>query len=257
MTVGGELRPELRVIVVEDEPAARRLLVKLLAAHADVSVVEQCRHGLQAVEAIAAHRPDLVFLDVKLPELDGFGVIERVGPAVMPPVVFVTAYDEFAVRAFDVHAFDYLVKPFSDARFEATLGRVRRRLAEAQAGKLRALLDDDRADQLARFAVRVGTRSVVIPAREVAWIEAQDYYVLLHVGGASHLVRHSIRALESRLDARRFARINRSAIVNLDHVRQLERRSIGTWTVRLAHGIELQVSRRRRAAVGRLLGERG
>jgi len=245
---------ELRVVVVEDEPAARRLLVRLLAAHDDVRVIE-CRHGLQAVDAIRAQRPDLVFLDVKLPELDGFGVIARIGAEAMPPVVFVTAFDEFAVRAFDVHALDYLVKPFSDARFEATLVRARRRLAEAQAGKLRALLDDDRA--LTRFAVRLGARSVVVAAQDVAWIEAQDYYVLLHVDGAAHLVRHSIRALEARLDARRFARVNRSAIVNLDHVRALERRAIGTWTLRLAQGTELQVSRRRRAAVARLLGDRG
>jgi len=248
---------ELRVVVVEDEPAARRLLVNLLSAHGDVRVIDQCRHGTQAVETIARLRPDLVFLDVKMPELDGFGVIERIGAERMPPVVFVTAFDEFAVRAFDVHALDYLVKPFSDARFEATLARARRRLAEAQASRLRALLDEERGDGLARFAVRLGARSVVIPARDVAWIEAQDYYVLLHVGGAAHLVRHSIRALEARLDPRRFARINRSAIVNLDHVRVLERRPIGNWTVSLTQGTELQVSRRRRAAVVRLLGTRG
>src|SRR5882724_9672652 len=140
----------LRVVVVEDEPAARRLLVNLITAHADLRLVEQCRHGLQAVASIGAHRPDLVFLDVKLPELDGFGVIERIGAERMPPVVFVTAYDEFAVRAFDVHALDYVVKPFSDARFEATLARARRRLAEIDAprlaAELRALLDARRGE---------------------------------------------------------------------------------------------------------------
>jgi len=248
---------ELRVVVVEDEPAARRLLVKLLSAHDDVRVVEQCRHGKQAVDVIEAQRPDLVFLDVKMPELDGFGVIAQIGAERMPPVVFVTAFDEFAVRAFDVHALDYLVKPFSDARFEATLQRARRRLAEAQAGKLRALLDGEREDSLTRFAVRLGARSVVVAARDVAWIEAQDYYVLLHAGGAAHLVRQSIRALEGRLDPRRFVRINRSAIVNLDHVRALDRRALGPWTVQLADGSALQVSRRRHASVVRLLGERG
>jgi two-component system LytT family response regulator len=248
--------PELRVIVVEDEPASRRVLVNLLAAHGDVRVIDQCRHGKQAVEAITALSPDLVFLDVKMPELDGFGVIAEVGAERMPPVVFVTAYDEFAVRAFDVHALDYLVKPFSDARFEATLRRARQRLAEAQASRLRALLDE-RGETLSRFSVRLGARSVVIAARDVEWIEAQDYYVVLHVGDAAHLLRHSIRALEGRLDPRRFARINRSAIVNLDHVRLLERRPVGHWTVRLGPRTELQVSRRRRAAVARLLGDRG
>jgi two-component system LytT family response regulator len=248
---------ELRVVVVEDEPAARRLLVNLLSAHADVCVVDQCRNGKQAVAAIGAARPDLVFLDIKLPELDGFGVIEQIGAEHMPPIVFVTAFDEFAVRAFDVHALDYLVKPFSDVRFEATLQRARRRLVETQASRLRALIDDDRGDQLTRFSVRLGSRSVVVAARDVEWIEAQDYQVVLHVGAATHLVRHSIRALEARLDPRRFVRINRSAIVNLDHVRLLERRPVANWTVSLSHGTELQVSRRRRAAVARWLGSRG
>ncbi|HSR96440.1 MAG TPA: LytTR family DNA-binding domain-containing protein [Kofleriaceae bacterium] len=247
---------ELRVIVVEDEPAARRLLVSLLSAHDDVRVVEQCRHGAQAVAAIGAHRPDLVFLDIKLPELDGFGVIEQIGTEHMPPVVFVTAYDQFAVRAFDVHALDYLVKPFSDARFEATLQRARHRLGEARASRLRAIVED-RAASLTRFSVRLGARSSVFAARDVAWIEAQDYYVVLHIGSASHLVRQSIRALEARLDPRHFVRINRSIIVNLDHVRQLDRRPLGNWTVSLAHGTVLQVSRRRRAVVARCLGDRG
>lgn len=248
---------ELRVIVVEDEPVARRLLVDLLSAHTDVRVIDQCWHGAQAVEAIARLRPGLVFLDVKLPELDGFGVIERIGAEQMPPVVFVTAFDEFAVRAFDVHALDYLVKPFSDARFAATLERARRNLGERPAPRLRALLDGDGGDALDRFAIRIGGRSLVIAAREVEWVEAQDYYVVLHVGGAAHLLRRSIRALDARLDERRFVRVNRAAIVNLDHVQLLERRSIGHWTVRLTSGIELQVSRRRRSAVVRRLGDRG
>jgi two-component system LytT family response regulator len=248
---------ELRVVVVEDEPAARRMLVDLLSEHDDIRVLEQCRHGVQAVAAIGALRPDLVFLDIKLPELDGFGVIEQIGTERMPPVVFVTAYDQFAVRAFDVHALDYLVKPFSDARFEATLQRARRRLGEAQASRLRAVIDEERGAALTRFAVRLGARSTVFAARDVAWIEAQDYYVVLHIGSAAHLVRQSIRALESRLDPRQFVRINRSVIINLDHVRHLDRRPLGNWTVSLTQGTVLQVSRRRRAAVARCLGERG
>jgi len=253
---------DLRVLVVEDEQAARRLLVQLLSAHVDIRVVGECRHGREATQAIAELAPDLVFLDVKMPELDGFGVIEKIGAERMPPVVFVTAFDEFAVRAFDVHALDYLVKPFSDARFEATLKRARQRLAEAQAtelaGRLRALLDDERQDgPLARFLVRLGARSFVIPARDVDWFEAQDYYVLIHVGGVSHLLRQSIRALDARLDPRRFARVNRQAIVNLARVRLLDRRPVGSWTVTLADGTELVVSRRRRDALVRILGERG
>jgi two-component system, LytTR family, response regulator len=236
---------ELRVVVVEDEPAARRLLVQLLSAHADVRVVGECRHGREAVSVIRSAGPDLVFLDVKMPELDGFGVIEEVGADRMPPVVFITAFDDFAVRAFDVHALDYLVKPFSDARFEATLRRARQRLAELQlAGRT-------------RFVVKLGSRSVVVTAEEIEWIEAQDYYALIHVGDAAHLVRHSIRSLETLLDARRFARVNRSSIVNLDQVRQIDRRPDGSVTVTLKAGPVLPVSRRRRDGLVRLLGERG
>jgi two-component system, LytTR family, response regulator len=181
-------------------------------------------------------------------------VIGHVGVDAMPPVVFVTAYDEFAIRAFDVRALDYLVKPFSDARFERTLERARRRLVELDAPKvaaeLRALLDArGRAPAgrtpLERFIVKLGNRTSVIAAAEVDWIEAQDYYVTLHAGGACHLHRQTIRSLEETLDPLAFVRIDRSAIVNLARVRELRRRE-GRWTVRLADGTELPVSRRRR-----------
>jgi two-component system LytT family response regulator len=232
---------ELRVVVVEDEPAARRLLVRLLSAHADIRVVGTCSHGLEAVSVIRLAAADLVFLDVKMPELDAFGVIEAVGEELMPPVVFITAFDDFAVRAFDVDAIDYLVKPFSDARFEATLERARRRLVErAAAGRH-------------RFLVKLRSRSVVVASDEIDWIEAQDYYALLHVGAAAHLVRQSIRSLEARLDARRFTRINRSSIVNLDRVRQIDRRPDGSMTITLEGGSVLPVSRRRRDQLARLL----
>lgn len=237
--------PELRVIVVEDEPAPRRLLIKLLSAHADVRVVGTCGHGREAVSVIRQAPADLVFLDVKMPELDGFGVIEAVGAELMPPVVFVTAFDDFAVRAFDVHALDYLVKPFSDARFEATLQRARRRLVElGAAGR-------------ARLVVKLGTRSLVVSTDEIDWIEAQDYCALIHVGGAAHLVRQSMHSLEARLDARRFARVNRSSIVNLDRVSRLDRRSDGSMTITLKGGAVLPISRRRRDRLVRLLGEPG
>jgi two-component system, LytTR family, response regulator len=237
--------PELRVIVAEDEPAARRLLIKLLSAHADVRVVGTCAHGREAVSAIRQAPADLVFLDVKMPELDGFGVIEAVGADLMPPVVFVTAFDDFAVRAFDVHALDYLVKPFSDARFEATLQRARRRLVElGAAGR-------------ARLVVKLGTRSLVVNTDEIDWIEAQDYCALIHVGGAAHLVRQSMHSLEARLDARRFARVNRSSMVNLDRVSRLDRRPDGSMTITLTGGAVLPISRRRRDRLVRLLGEPG
>ncbi|HYZ88526.1 MAG TPA: LytTR family DNA-binding domain-containing protein [Myxococcales bacterium] len=257
---------ELRVLVADDEAPARRVLSRLLRAHDDVRVVAECADGLGAVERIRAERPQLVFLDVKMPELDGFEVIELIGVEAMPPVVFVTAFDAFATRAFEVHALDYLVKPFSDARFEFTLARARRRLAEMDAprlaAELRALLDArPRAPggpaSLARFLVKLGNRTSVIAAAEVDWIEAQDYYVTLHAGGACHLHRQTIRSLERELDPLAFVRIERSAIVNLARVREVHRRRDGRWTVLLADGTELPVSRRRRELLLlRLGGER-
>jgi two-component system LytT family response regulator len=255
---------ELRVLVADDEAPARRVLARLLGAHRDIRVVAECGDGLDAVDRIRTERPELVFLDVKMPELDGFAVIERVGVAAMPPVVFVTAFDRFATRAFDVHALDYLVKPFSDARFEATLARVRRRLVEIDAPRLadelRALLDARRAAErgsaLERILVKLGHRTSIITVCEVDWIEAQGYYVVLHVGGAAHLHRQAIRSLEAELDPHAFVRIDRSAIVNLARVRELQRPGDGRWIVRLADGTELPVSRRRREQLVLRLGSR-
>jgi two-component system, LytTR family, response regulator len=254
---------KLRVLVADDEAPARRLLARLLAAHEDIRVIAECSDGASAVERIASERPELVFLDVKMPELDGFEVIVRVGVDAMPPVVFVTAFDRFATRAFDVHALDYLVKPFSDERFEATLARARRRQTEMDAPRLAAELRalfaarcdaEQRPPSLERFLVKLGSRTSIIPVADVDWIEAQDYYVTLHVGGASHLHRQAIRSLEAELDPRAFVRIDRSAIVNLARVTQLRRRGDGRWVARLVDGTELPVSRRRREHLIQKLG---
>lgn len=253
----------LRVLIADDEAPARRVLARLLAAHHDIQVVAECGDGADTALRIRDQRPELIFLDVKMPELDGFEVIERVGVDAMPPVVFVTAFDCFATRAFDVHALDYLVKPFSDARFEATLARARQRLAEMDAprlaAELRSLLDarrstPDETASLQRFLVKLGNRTSIIAASEIDWIEAHGYYVTLHVGGAAHLHRQAISSLEAELDPRAFARIDRSAIVNLARVRELRRRSDGRWVARLADGIELPVSRRRREQLLQRLG---
>jgi two-component system, LytTR family, response regulator len=253
----------LRVLVADDEAPARRVLVRLLTAHDDIDVVAECADGADAALRIREQRPELIFLDVKMPELDGFEVIARVGVDAMPPVVFVTAFDDFALRAFDVRALDYLVKPFSDARFEATLARARQRLVEMDAprlaAELRSLLDarhsaPDGGTSPQRFLVKLGSRTSVIAAREIDWIEAQGYYVTLHVGGATHLHRQAISSLEAELDPRAFARIDRSAIVNLSRVRELRRRSDGRWVARLVDGTELPVSRRRREQLRQRLG---
>jgi len=253
---------KLRVLVADDEAPARRVLTRLLAAHRDIAVIAECADGADAAARIRDERPGLIFLDVKMPELDGFEVVERVGVDAMPPVVFVTAFDDFALRAFDVRALDYLVKPFSDTRFEATLARARQRLVEIDAPRLatelRALLDARRgppdAGASLRFLVKLGSRTSVIAAGDIDWIEAQGYYVTLHVGRAAHLHRQPISSIEAELDPRAFARIDRSAIVNLARVRELRRRSDGRWVARLADGTELPVSRRRREQLLQRLG---
>jgi len=200
----------------------------------------------------AALRPELVFLDIQMPDLDGFEVLARLGPAPAPLVVFVTAYDEFAVRAFEVHALDYLVKPFTDERFEMAFARARGRdstTADATAAA-RLISAAPQVDAPpGHFVVRVGRRTILIAVDEVDWIEADRYYATLHVGGDSHLVRESMTSLEARLQPAAFVRIHRSAIVNLRQVRELRRGATGSVELVLRDGTALEVSRSRRRLV--------
>ncbi|MCP3140623.1 LytR/AlgR family response regulator transcription factor [Pyxidicoccus xibeiensis] len=269
---------ELRVLLVDDEPLARRGLRSALARHADVGVCGECRDGREAVAAIRELRPHLVLLDVQMPELDGFGVIREVGVADMPAVIFITAYDTFAVRAFDAHAVDYLVKPFADERFDEALHRARQRLRQGEAVELGRRLADLLADTGSprapgaapaadvparpaptvergeRLLVKVGARSVLVPVADIDWIEAEDYCVTLHVGGEEHLMRESLAALEARLDPERFVRIHRSAIVNVERIRELHQASPTELVVVLGTGQRLRVSRSRREHLERRLG---
>ncbi|HEX9950171.1 MAG TPA: LytTR family DNA-binding domain-containing protein [Rubricoccaceae bacterium] len=263
----------MTVLVVDDEALGRERLRRLLEAHADVTSVHLAADGQQAAEAIRSNPPDLVFLDVQMPHLDGFGVVEAVGPAAMPLVVFVTAYDAYALRAFEAHALDYLLKPFDDDRFERALDRARDRLRERRASSLgealAGLVGTVRGDALDpavpdppvtgagtldRFPVRSGGRVVLVPAVSVDWIESDGPYALLHVGSRTHAVRVSMRELEDRLDARRFIRVHRSAIVHLDRVRELRDMGRGEYQVVLHDGTELRLSRSRRAHLERRLG---
>jgi two-component system LytT family response regulator len=269
---------ELRVLLVDDEPLARRGLRHALARHPEVVVCGECRDGREAVTAIRELRPHLVLLDVQMPELDGFGVIREVGVAHMPAVIFITAFDAFAVRAFDVHAVDYLVKPFADERFDEALHRARQRLRQDEAvelGRRLAGLLADTSGPLAsapprpappepkaerpaeppdRLLVKVGTRSVLVPVADIDWIEADDYCVTLHVGSQEHVLRDTLAALEARLDAERFVRIHRSAIVNVERIRELHHDSPTEMVVVLATGQRLRVSRNRREHLERRLG---
>lgn len=254
----------IRALIVDDEPPARENLRLLLADEADVDLVAECGNGRSAVAAITQHGPDVVFLDVQMPGMDGFEVIRAVGPDAMPATVFVTAYDHYTLGAFEVRALDYLLKPFDDARFRETLDRVRTRLREKEEGalarKFRALLDDERrgdpapARPILRLMVREQDRIRVLALDAVDWFEAAGDYVRVHAGGRTHLIDDTMRELEAGLDPGDFVRIHRSTIVRLDRVRELEPSSHGDWLVRLEGGVELRMSRTRRAGVERALG---
>jgi two-component system LytT family response regulator len=246
----------LRVLVADDEPPARRKLLAHLREEADVEVVGEAKDGLEAVTKVAALAPGLVFLDVQMPGLTGLEVVETVGPAAMPPVVFVTAYDEYAVRAFELEALDYLLKPYDAERFRRTMERVRRRLAEpaAAAPSLERLLAALRPRErfLDRFVVREDERVLLVPARSVLRLEAEGNYVRIHTLEGSHLLRETLSRLEERLDPRRFARVHRSEIVAVEAVREVRPWSHGDSIAVLRNGMQVRVSRRYQ---DRLLGE--
>ena len=248
-----EVSTRLRALVVDDEPLARRTLCELLERERDVELVGVCGDGSTATEAIRSGRPDLLFLDVQMPELDGFGVLRAVRDVQVPAVVFVTAFGEHAVRAFDEEATDYLVKPFDDDRFGRALERARARI---EAVRKESSPEPGPSRWLERFAVDCAGRISIIPVDTVEWIEAQDYYVQIHAEGKQHLLRESLRNLETRLDPRRFARVHRSAIVNVECVKQLRRRTHGEYVLVLEDGTELKLSRTHRDQLQLLLGMR-
>lgn len=253
----------MRVVIADDEPLARERIESLLAGRAGVEVVGTAGDGRSAVEAVRTHRPDLLFLDVQMPELDGFGVLRELGAEAPPAVVFCTAYDQFALRAFEVHALDYLLKPFDEERFTAALGRARAQLAQRGAGedlnaRLAALLAAARpaaAEAKAdRLAVKTDGRVLLVKFADIDWVEAADNYVNLHVGRDSHLMRETMNSLEQRLDPERFVRISRSTIVNLDRIRELQPMFHGDYSVILRDGTKLALSRNYRERLAHLLG---
>jgi len=243
----------LRVIVVDDEPLARAVLREYLGAHPGVEVVAECANGFEAVKAVSELAPDLMFLDVQMPKLSGFEVLELIGRSV--PVVFTTAYDKYALSAFDVHAIDYLLKPFSAERFAEALTRARERLAAREALPLEALVADDRAKQapLERVLIRDGSRVHVLPVDAIDYVEAQDDYVAFHSEGKSYLKDQTLAAVENLLDAARFVRIHRSYLLNIDRIGRVELYAKDSRIAILRDGTKLPVSRAGYARLAKLL----
>jgi two-component system LytT family response regulator len=239
---------------------ARRRVRRLLQREPDVQVAGECADGAEALAAIVSQRPQLVFLDIQMPELDGFEVLQRLPASALPAFVFVTAFDRYALRAFEVHAVDYLLKPFSAERFAEALSRARLRvsLAVAPDDGLRALVEDLRARSryLRRLAVQAGRRVVLLDVEDIDWLQAADNYVTVHAGRREHIVRGTLGDLERQLDPERFVRIHRSAIVALDRVGELHPAGHGDFDVLLGDGTRLALSRRFRARIERALGRR-
>jgi two-component system LytT family response regulator len=241
----------IRAAIVDDEPLARRGICQLLEGHDDIAIVAECANGTDALEAVRSGEVDLLFLDVQMPEMDGFDVVRQIGSDRMPAVVFITAYDEFAVRAFEASAVDYLMKPVGPERFASALSRVRERrgasAALSRVSQLQALLDRV-ARPSSPLNVPTARGVIRIEPREIDWIGADDYYAVLHIGEKHFLLRESLASLEERLPGGMFVRVHRSAIVNCAVVREV-RQSV----LILRNGTKVEMSRRRRAAVSAAL----
>jgi two-component system, LytTR family, response regulator len=264
---------KLRVLVVDDEPLARSGIAALASRDDDIEIVGECGDGKLAVESILELAPDLVLLDVQMPEMTGFDVLHAIGADKMPAVIFITAYDHFAVRAFEVNALDYLLKPFDDERFSAAMSRAKRTIRESQVDvlseQLLGLLKSTGKDPasrsaappqsprnesfLSRLVVKNGGRVLFVRTEEIDWIEAADYYVRLHIARKSHLLRETMSALEGQLDPTRFFRVHRSAIVNLDRVVEIQPYFHGEHILLLQDGSKLKLSRARKEKLEQVL----
>jgi two-component system, LytTR family, response regulator len=243
----------IRTLIVDDEPLARERLRTLLEQEADIQVVGECADGRQAVQLITEHAPDLVFLDIQMPGLDGFGVLQSITDRPLPAVVFVTAYDQYALQAFEVHALDYLLKPFTARRFQKALQRARQDAKPELTGddqhpverRLLNLLDDLGGERrfTKRIVVKSSGRIHFVKVDEIDWVEAEGNYVRLHIGAHSHLLRETMKGMEGALDPDKFIRIHRSTIVNTERIRELQPLFHGEYAVMLYDGTRLVASR--------------
>lgn len=259
------VKRKIRTVIIDDEPIARRNLRALLERDADVEIVGEAGSGLEAIRLVQAKSPDLIFLDIQMPEMNGFEALERIGADSVPAIIFVTAFDQYALRAFEVHALDYLLKPFDDSRFEAALARAKTQIEQREAKelskKLFALLEDHaqvsdepkEAHYQSEFMIKSASRVFFLKADEIDWIEAADYYVRLRAGSQSHMLRETMEKLEAKLDPQKFMRIHRSTIINLDRIKKIEARPGGDYAVILRDGTNLKLSRSRRDQIEMIL----
>jgi two-component system LytT family response regulator len=263
---------KIRTLIVDDEPLARQGLKLLVKGDPQIEIIGECANGREAIRVLQIELPDLLFLDVQMPEINGFETLAQARVERLPTVIFVTAYDDYALQAFEAQALDYLLKPFSDERFHIALTRAKEQIEQKrfkeQNQKLQTLLQTYQSDQRAnsltqhqrlssgfceRLMVKAGARVFFLQAAEIDWIEAADYYALLHVGSKSHLLRETLTELEAKLDPQTFVRIHRSTIVNINRVNQLYAQGSGDYAVILRDGTILKISRRRREKLQFLL----
>jgi two-component system LytT family response regulator len=252
----------IRLLVVDDEPLARAGIRRLLSGDEEIDVIGECGDGAEAVVAILDEQPDAVLLDIKMPEMNGLDVVRAVGVDRMPLTVFITAYDAHALHAFELHAVDYLLKPFDDGRFAHTIARLKRefrtRAAATLSEKLLHVLQETQPAQpryMTRVVVRADGRTLLLRADDIDWIEAADYYARIHALGKSHLLRETMNDLETRLDPERFFRVHRSAIVNLEKVKEIQPYTRGEHIVIMNCGAKVRLSRGRREKLEERLGQ--
>lgn len=256
----GRVKKKIRTVIVDDEPLARQNLRALLKDDREVEIIAECGSGQEAVRVIQSEPPDLLFLDIQMPEMSGFDVLTKIDAARIPAIIFVTAFDQYALKAFEVHALDYLLKPFADARFEQALRQAKAQIEQREINnlsrKLFALLEDreavsraaqpERASYLTRMMIKSASRVFFLKTDEIDWIGADDYYVKLHVGRKVHMLRETMNELETKLDPEKFLRIHRSTIVNIDRIKEMHPHFNGDYIILLHDGTELKLSRSRR-----------
>jgi two-component system LytT family response regulator len=263
---GRAVTQPIRALIVDDEPAARASIRALVADDPQIVVVGECADGRSALHAIRDQVPHLLFLDVQMPEMDGFTMLRQLDGSALPVIVFTTAYDQYALRAFDVHALDYLLKPFDDERFRQALDHAKEQVRRGRLGavsrQLRDLLDESdqpsasRDRYLKRLVIKSAGRMTVLTVRDIDWIEAEGDYLRLHVGRGHHVLHEAMRSLERQMDPARFVRIHRSTIVNVERIKELQPYSRGEYVVILHDGTRLKLARGSRAKLESALGAR-